>query len=89
LIVNVPDRETAGLVVELNTLGLNVDVSPFWRGAIACTGTEFCKLAIAETKGFNKWLVAELEERLPGFDQQIRLHVTGCTNSCGQHWIAD
>jgi precorrin-3B synthase len=89
LIVNVPGRETAGLVVELNTLGLNVDVSPFWRGAIACTGTEFCKLAIAETKGFNSWLVSELEDRLPGFDQQIRLHVTGCTNSCGQHWIAD
>lgn len=89
LIVNVPDRETAGLVIELNTLGFNVDVSPFWRGAIACTGTEFCKLAIAETKAFNKWLVSELEERLPGFDQQIRLHVTGCTNSCGQHWIAD
>jgi sulfite reductase (ferredoxin) len=89
LIVNVPDRETAALVIELNTLGLNVDVSPFWRGAIACTGTEFCKLAIAETKGFNKWVVSELEERLPGFDQQIRLHVTGCTNSCGQHWIAD
>ncbi len=89
LIVNVPNRETAALVVELNTLGLNVDVSPFWRGAVACTGTEFCKLAIAETKGFNTWLVSELEERLPGFDQQIRLHVTGCTNSCGQHWIAD
>lgn len=89
LIVNVPDRETAALVIELNTLGLHVDVSPFWRGAIACTGTEFCKLAIAETKAFNKWVVSELEERLPGFDQQIRLHVTGCTNSCGQHWIAD
>jgi sulfite reductase (ferredoxin) len=89
LIVNVPNREIAALVVELNSLGFNVDVSPFWRGAIACTGTEFCKLAIAETKGFNKWLVSELEERLPGFDQQIRLHVTGCTNSCGQHWIAD
>jgi sulfite reductase (ferredoxin) len=89
LIPNVANANTAALVVELNTLGLNVDVSPFWRGAIACTGTEFCKLAIAETKGFNKWLVDELEERLPGFDQQIRLHVTGCTNSCGQHWIAD
>ena len=89
LIVNVPNAKTAGLVVELNTLGLQVDVSAFWRGAVACTGTEFCKLAIAETKAFNKWLVAELEERLPGFDQQIRLHVTGCTNSCGQSWIAD
>lgn len=89
LIVNVPNTKAAALVVELNTLGLNVDVSAFWRGAIACTGTEFCKLAIAETKGFNKWLVAELEDRLPGFDQQIRLHITGCTNSCGQSWIAD
>ena len=89
IIVNVPNAKTAALVVELNTLGLNVDTSAFWRGAIACTGTEFCKLAIAETKGFNKWLVAELEDRLPGFDQQIRLHITGCTNSCGQSWIAD
>jgi len=33
--------------------------------------------------------VDELEERLPEFDQQLRLHVTGCPNSCGQHWIAD
>ena len=89
LIVNVPNHETAPLVIELNSLGLYVDVSTFWRGAIACTGTEFCKLAIAETKGFAQWLVAEMEERLPGFDQQIKLHVTGCTNSCGQHWIAD
>ncbi len=89
LIVNVPNASTAALVVELNTLGLQVDVSAFWRGAIACTGTEFCKLAIAETKGFSKWLVSEMEDRLPGFDQQIKLHVTGCTNSCGQHWIAD
>jgi sulfite reductase (ferredoxin) len=89
LLVNVPDRETSALVLELNTLGLRVDSSAFFRGAIACTGTEFCKLAIAETKAFNKWLVTELEDRLPGFDQQIRLHVTGCTNSCGQSWIAD
>ncbi|HEY8998576.1 MAG TPA: nitrite/sulfite reductase, partial [Edaphobacter sp.] len=89
LIVNVPDRETAALVLELGTLGLHVDSSAFFRGAVACTGTEFCKLAIAETKAFNKWLVAELEDRLPAFDQQIRLHVTGCTNSCGQSWIAD
>jgi sulfite reductase (ferredoxin) len=89
IIVNVPNEMTAALVIELNTLGFLVDVSAFWRGAIACTGTEFCKLAITETKGFAKWLVSEMEDRLPGFDQQIKLHVTGCTNSCGQHWIAD
>ncbi|MBB5331336.1 nitrite/sulfite reductase [Tunturiibacter gelidoferens] len=89
LIANVPHAKTADLVVALNGMGLQVDVSAFWRGAIACTGTEFCKLAIAETKSFSKWLVSEMEERLPAFDQQIKLHVTGCTNSCGQHWIAD
>jgi len=89
IIVNVPNEKAAALVIELNTLGFQVDVSSFWRGAIACTGTEFCKLAITETKAFAKWLVNEMEDRLPGFDQQIKLHVTGCTNSCGQHWIAD
>ena len=90
LIPNVPHNRTARAGRSRSTrLGLQVDVSAFWRGAIACTGTEFCKLAIAETKGFAKWLVAEMEDRLPGFDQQIKLHVTGCTNSCGQHWIAD
>ena len=89
LIVNVPNEKVQGLVEELRTIDLHVEVTPFWRGAIACTGTEFCKLAIAETKAFSKWLVSEMEERLPSFDQQIKLHVTGCTNSCGQHWIAD
>jgi sulfite reductase (ferredoxin) len=68
---------------------LKVSGSPFWRGTVACSGTEFCKLAITETKSFSRWLVEELEERLPGFDQHLKLHVTGCPNSCGQHWIAD
>jgi sulfite reductase (ferredoxin) len=89
LVANVPNARTREVVERLNKIGLQVEVSPFWRGAIACTGTEFCKLAIAETKAFSKWLVSEMEERIPGFDQQIRLHVTGCTNSCGQSWIAD
>ncbi len=73
----------------MGQIGLHVEASPFWRGAVACTGTEFCKLAITETKGFTRWLVDELEERLPQFDQQLKLHVTGCPNGCGQHWIAD
>jgi len=89
ILVNVPNAGTRDLVHRLDEIGLKVEVTPFWRGAIACTGTEFCKLAIAETKAFSKWLTGEMEERLPGFDQQIKLHVTGCTNSCGQSWIAD
>ncbi len=89
VVANVPNTKTREVVERLNQIGLKVEATPFWRGAIACTGTEFCKLAIAETKGFTKWLVGEMEERMPGFDQQIKLHVTGCTNSCGQSWIAD
>lgn len=89
ILVDVPRAKTAELVKELGQIGLQVDGSAFWRGAIACTGTEFCKLAITETKGFTRWLVDELEERLPQFDQQLKVHVTGCPNGCGQHWIAD
>jgi sulfite reductase (ferredoxin) len=89
LFIDIPNNKTAALANELNKVGLQVDGSSFWRGAIACTGTEFCKLAITETKGFTRWLVDELEERLPGFDQQLKLNVTGCPNGCGQHWVAD
>ena len=89
IIVNVPRANTDRLARELGAVGLPISGSPFWRGAVACTGTEYCKLAITETKAFTRWLVDELEERMPGFDQQIKLNVTGCTNSCGQHWIAD
>jgi len=89
LIVNVARANVDALLRELDAVGLRVAASPFWRGAIACTGTEFCKLAITETKGFTRWLVEELEERIPGFNQQLKLHVTGCPNSCGQHWISD
>ncbi len=89
LIVNVPKANTESLAKELDAIGLPARGSAFHRGTIACSGTEFCKLAITETKSFSRWLVEELEERLPGFDQHLKLHVTGCPNSCGQHWIAD
>jgi sulfite reductase (ferredoxin) len=89
LIVNVPQINADSLAKELDAIGLRVGGSAFYRGTIACSGTEFCKLAITETKSFSRWLVEELEDRLPGFDQHLKLHVTGCPNSCGQHWIAD
>ena len=89
IFVDIPYAKTSELAGELGQIGLHVEGSMFWRGAVACTGTEFCKLAITETKGFARWLVEEMEERLPQFDQQLRLHVTGCPNGCGQHWIAD
>jgi sulfite reductase (ferredoxin) len=89
LVVNVPTINADSLAQGLNEIGFQVKGSAFARGTVACSGTEFCKLAITETKSFSRWLVEELEERLPGFDQHLKLHVTGCPNSCGQHWIAD
>jgi len=89
LIVNVPNESAGQVVAELSAVGLPVRGSVFARGTVACTGSEFCKLALTETKGFARWLSEELEDRLPGFQEQLRLNITGCPNSCGQHWIAD
>jgi sulfite reductase (ferredoxin) len=89
LIVNVPNQHASRVAGELTAVGLPVRASAFARGTVACTGSEFCKLALTETKGFARWLTEELDQRLPGFQEQLKLHVTGCPNSCGQHWIAD
>ena len=89
VIPNVPKASLTAVLEGLAALNLHVEANNFWRGTVACTGTEFCKLAITETKGFARWLVEEMESRIPGFDQQLKLHVTGCPNNCGQAWIAD
>jgi len=89
VIPNVPTGRAGALVRELEAADFVLDASPFRRGTVACTGTEFCKLALTETKGFARGLVEALEQRLPGFEQHLRINVTGCPNSCGQHWIAD
>ncbi|HMI54419.1 MAG TPA: hypothetical protein VK525_23135 [Candidatus Saccharimonadales bacterium] len=89
VIVNIPSEQADKVAAELTAAGLPVEASAFARGTVACTGSEFCKLALTETKGFARWLAEELDNRLPGFEQQLKLHITGCPNSCGQHWIAD
>jgi len=89
VILDVPRTRTAALAREIEEAGFPLDASSFRRGTVACTGSEFCKLALTETKSFARWLVDALEARLPGFDRHLRIHVTGCPNSCGQHWIAD
>jgi hypothetical protein len=70
LFIDVPNEKVVGLAQELNKIDLHVDGSSFWRGAISCTGSEFCKLAVTETKTFTRWLVEEMELRIPEFDQR-------------------
>jgi len=84
-----PDKVDA-LVDGLEAAGLAVrTASTFRRGTLACTGIEFCKLAIVETKARAKHLVGELEERLPTFDQPITINLNGCPNSCARIQTAD
>jgi sulfite reductase (ferredoxin) len=89
VILDVPPDRTDELVAELETEDLRVDPSSFRAGMVACTGIEFCKLAIVETKGRAAWLAAELEARIPDLDEQLRIHVNGCPNSCARFQLAD
>jgi sulfite reductase (ferredoxin) len=89
VILDVESGRADELVAQLDDLDLRARPSAFRKGTMACTGIEFCKLAIGETKGRAQWLTAELESRLPGFDEEIRIHVNGCPNSCARFQVAD
>ena len=89
VILDVGVEDTARLAGTLELLGLRSAPSPFRQSAMACTGIEYCKLAISETKGRAADLISELERRLPGFDEPISIHVNGCPNSCARFQVAD
>ncbi|MFD5315476.1 nitrite/sulfite reductase [Streptomyces sp. NPDC127098] len=89
LILDVPEERVASLTEGLAALGLTAEPSPFRRGTMACTGIEFCKLAIVETKARGAWLIEELERRLPEFDEPLTVNINGCPNSCARIQIAD
>jgi sulfite reductase (ferredoxin) len=89
VVLDVPEDQVQPLVDELAALDLLVRPSAFRRGTMACTGIQFCKLAITETKDRADVLVAELERRLPGFDEPITINVNGCPNSCARFQLAD
>ncbi|HWE89443.1 MAG TPA: nitrite/sulfite reductase [Pseudonocardiaceae bacterium] len=93
VVLDVPESEVAGLTTELAKLGLPAEPSPWRRSVMACTGIEFCKLAIVETKARAARLIGELEARLTdlnaSLDQPISVHVNGCPNSCARIQTAD
>ncbi len=89
VILDVPAGQVANLVAELEAAGLQVNPSPFRRHTMACTGIEFCKLAIVETKARASDLIGELERRLPDFTDPVTINVNGCPNSCARIQTAD
>jgi sulfite reductase (ferredoxin) len=94
VVLDVPPERADSLVAGLEALGLPARPSAFRRTTMACTGIEFCKLAIVETKGLAAATVATLEARLADLepvlqDAPISLHVNGCPNSCARIQVAD
>ncbi|MCW2707970.1 MAG: sir [Frankiales bacterium] len=89
VVLDVPESNVAELVTELEAEDLQVTPSVFRRGTLACTGLEFCKLAIVETKARAVDLYTELEKRLPDFPEPLTVNVNGCPNSCARFQTAD
>lgn len=89
VIPNVRRARSRELAKALESIGLAVDASPFRRGVVSCTGPEFCKMGIAETKAFANRLIAELEHRMPEFASSLKINVTGCGNGCAHHHVSD
>ncbi|MFX1819109.1 nitrite/sulfite reductase [Pseudarthrobacter sp. CC4] len=95
VVLDVEKEQVEPLVAELDALGLSARPSVFRRGTIACTGIEYCKLAIVETKHTAATAVAELERRLADLAESgelphaLSLHINGCPNSCARIQTAD
>ena len=93
LVLDVEARQVEPLVSALNCVGLEARPSLFRRHTMACTGIEYCKLAIVETKGLAANTVALLEDRLSDIIEQIdvplTININGCPNSCARVQVAD
>jgi len=93
VVLDVDGPDVDGLRTELTSIGLPTEPSPWRRSVMACTGIEFCKLAIVETKARAARLVNELDERLADIqaqlDNPVSVHVNGCPNSCARIQTAD
>ncbi|MGW2963108.1 nitrite/sulfite reductase [Streptomyces sp. NPDC001220] len=89
IVLDVAEDQVDSLVEALEALDLTARPSSFRRGTMACTGIEYCKLAIVETKARGAALIDELERRLPDFDEPLTINLNGCPNACARIQVAD
>ncbi len=88
ILLNVRPDRAGDLCKELADLELPVDAHPLRRHLISCTGTQFCNLAVVETKDRAQRILDYLEQQVP-MAEPLFISVTGCPNSCAQYQIAD
>lgn len=89
IVLDIEADQVDSVVSALEALDLRVKPSSFRRGTMACTGIEFCKLAIVETKARGASLIDELERRLPDFAEPLTININGCPNACARIQVAD
>ncbi|RYJ07100.1 MAG: nitrite/sulfite reductase [Actinomycetales bacterium] len=89
VVLDVAEDQVESLVAALAEVGLDAGPSVWKRNTMACTGIEFCKLAIVNTKDRAAELIGELEDRIPTIDTPITINVNGCPNSCARIQTAD
>jgi ferredoxin-nitrite reductase len=88
ILSDVPEAQIADTVAEIEALSLAVGVSPVRAGLVACTGNAGCKFALADTKLHSLAIADHVEPRV-ALDQPLNIHLTGCPNSCAQHYVGD
>jgi sulfite reductase (ferredoxin) len=89
IVLDVPEDRVESLVEALRGIGLEARPSSWRRSTMACTGIEFCKLAIVETKAKAAQLITELEKRLGDLDVDISVNINGCPNACARTQVGD
>jgi sulfite reductase (ferredoxin) len=89
VVLGIDGKDTDAFVTDLETIGLTARPSNWRRTTMACTGIEFCKLAIVETKQRAADLIGSLEQRFPDLDTPITVNVNGCPNACARTQVAD
>jgi ferredoxin-nitrite reductase len=88
LIPYVPTDRLGALQSEPLLAKFSLDPGLLRRGLVSCTGNQFCNLALIETKNRAVALITEIEQELD-LTQSVRIHWSGCPNSCGQPQVAE
>ena len=88
LLSGIADAHLDAAKQRLQDLGLDWRATAIRAGLVACTGSRGCRFAAADTKGTAEAIAAWCEPRV-AMDSPVNIHVTGCHNSCAQHYVGD
>ncbi|CAO5003691.1 ferredoxin--nitrite reductase [Microcystis aeruginosa] len=88
IIPNIAAENIATLLTEPLLAKFTPNPTPLQRALVSCTGAQFCNFALIETKNKAVDLIRQLDAEL-NIPRGVRIHWTGCPNSCGQPQVAD